>query len=64
MIDIVEDNDPDSEAERLTALLGVMLSPLISSPSLLTSSMRASPSRGSRRSFPGLAGTPFHRLAG
>jgi len=27
VIDIVEDNNPDSEAERLTALLGVMLSP-------------------------------------
>jgi len=27
VINIVEDNDPDSEAERLTALLGVMLSP-------------------------------------
>jgi len=26
VINIVKDNDPDSEAERLTALLGVMLS--------------------------------------
>jgi len=47
VIDVVEDDDPDGEAARVTALLGVMLPHYFDfqCPSLMTSSMRASPSR-------------------
>ena len=70
VIDIVEDNDPDSEVERLTALLGVMLSPYFDFqfvPAHLVDA-RIPLNRGAAGEVClarlGAGGTPFYRLAG